>query len=144
METSARQAGGKDQCVFRRDGEYWTILYEGAGCRLRDSIGLRHLAELLGRPGERISALDLQRIAQGGPTPTGMPYGGASLEQARVNVTRALRSALRRIGTHHRALGEHLERTLRTGASCVYAPDPRAPLRWSVNPRAEASFEEAE
>ena len=51
-------------------------------------------------------------------------------ERARVNVTRAIRSAVARISEHHRDLGQHLEHTVRTGTFCVYQPDPRAAPHW--------------
>lgn len=54
-------------------------------------------------------------------------------ERARVNVTRALRAALRRIEGHEPELGHILKRSIRTGSSCVYQPDPDAPLHWDVN-----------
>lgn len=53
-------------------------------------------------------------------------------ERARASVTRALRYAVTRITSHHRALGQHLERTLRTGTYCAYDPDPRSPIEWIV------------
>ena len=55
-----------------------------------------------------------------------------SAERARVNVTRAIRAALRRIAAHEPELGRLLERTIRTGTSCVYHPDPDVPLDWEV------------
>jgi hypothetical protein len=57
---------------------------------------------------------------------------GSPAERARVSVTRAIRSALARIDEHSSALGDHLERTIRTGTYCSYAPDPRAPIEWRV------------
>jgi len=53
-------------------------------------------------------------------------------ERARVNVTRALRLVLRRIAKQHPELGEHLNRTIRTGTYCTYAPDPRLPIEWEI------------
>jgi hypothetical protein len=50
--------------VFRREGEYWTIAFAGATCRLRNSAGLRHLAYLLARPGERVAAVELVAIEE--------------------------------------------------------------------------------
>jgi tetratricopeptide (TPR) repeat protein len=55
-------------------------------------------------------------------------------EQARVNVTRALRTALRNVSAAHPDLGEHLQHALRTGAACSYRPDPLAPISWTVEP----------
>ena len=51
-------------------------------------------------------------------------------ERARVSVTRAVRQAILRVGEHHPELGEHLERTIRTGTYCAYIPDPRAAAAW--------------
>ena len=51
-------------------------------------------------------------------------------ERARVSVTRAVRQAILRLSEHHPELGEHLERTIRTGTYCAYTPDPRAPAAW--------------
>jgi tetratricopeptide (TPR) repeat protein len=45
--------------VFRREGEYWTIAFEGAAFRLRDSKGLQYVARLLAAPGRELHALDL-------------------------------------------------------------------------------------
>ena len=51
-------------------------------------------------------------------------------ERARVSVTRAIRQAIARLGDHHPALGEHLDRTIRTGTHCAYVPDPSTPAAW--------------
>ncbi len=59
-------------------------------------------------------------------------FAAATSERARTSVTRALRYALDRIAAHHPSLGEHLERTLRTGVYCCYLPDPRAEASWVV------------
>lgn len=53
-------------------------------------------------------------------------------ERARLNVTRAIRSALRTITRVHPPLGQHLERTVRTGRYCSYIPDPRVPMIWDA------------
>ena len=53
-------------------------------------------------------------------------------EQARINVTKAIRSALSRIRKNGPALGLHLDRTIRTGTFCSYVPDPRFPIPWQL------------
>ena len=53
-------------------------------------------------------------------------------ERARVSVTKALRGAIRRIGEHDPALGEHLQRSVRTGSFCAYDPDPDHPVTWHL------------
>jgi hypothetical protein len=50
-----------------------------------------------------------------------------------VNVTRAIRTTLRRIAEHDVAIARELETTVRTGTFCSYRPDPRRPLRWTVS-----------
>ncbi len=45
--------------TMARQGEYWTIVFEGHTTRLRNSKGLEHLAVLLARPGEELHALEL-------------------------------------------------------------------------------------
>ena len=57
---------------------------------------------------------------------------GSAAERARSAVTRALRHALVRIRKHDVQLGDYLDRTIRTGIYCVYLPDPRFPLTWSM------------
>jgi tetratricopeptide (TPR) repeat protein len=53
-------------------------------------------------------------------------------ERARVSVTRSIRQAMARIRKHAPALGEHLERAIRTGTYCAYLPDPRTPPSWAL------------
>jgi tetratricopeptide (TPR) repeat protein len=60
------------------------------------------------------------------------PAAGSAAERARASVTRAIRQALARIAEHHSSLGAHLDRAIKTGAYCAYAPDPRAPVAWTV------------
>jgi hypothetical protein len=190
--------------VFRREGEYWSIAYEGDAFRLRDSKGLRYLARMLREPGRELHALDLvagetgaeraERTTEPGLMPASLGAAGEILdpqakaeyrrrldeleaevdearalgdperaaradeerdflvrelagaiglggrdrrmgspsERARVSVTRAIRGALARIGDQNSALGDHLERTIRTGTYCSYTPDPRAPIDWRI------------
>ncbi|MBW3608869.1 MAG: AAA family ATPase [Actinobacteria bacterium] len=51
-------------------------------------------------------------------------------ERARVNITKSVKDALKRIDDNHKVLGEHLRTTLRTGAYCAYLPDPRLQISW--------------
>ena len=50
---------------------------------------------------------------------------GSSSERARLNVTRAIRSVIRRIAVDNPMLGRYLETTIHTGAFCSFTPDPR-------------------
>jgi tetratricopeptide (TPR) repeat protein len=55
---------------------------------------------------------------------------GSSAERARVNITRAIHSALGRIRDHSPVLADHLDATVHTGTFCSYVPDPRSPISW--------------
>ncbi|MEP7738319.1 alpha/beta fold hydrolase [Nocardioides sp. 31GB23] len=51
--------GGGAERVFRKDGEYWTLAFEGRTVRLRDSKGMADLMTLLAAPGRERHVLDL-------------------------------------------------------------------------------------
>ncbi len=188
-------AGGPN--VFRREGDYWLVVFDGLTVRARDLKGMRYLARLLGSPGREQHVLDLVAAESGGDA--GLPrsalgdageildqrakeayrrrleeieedideatalgdderaaqadaereflvrelarafgLGGrdrraaSASERARVSVTRAVRQAMERIAEHHPTLGEHLDHAIRTGTYCAYAPDPRAPVGWTL------------
>lgn len=57
---------------------------------------------------------------------------GSDAERARVNVTRAIRTALRRIGEHDPALWRGLDSAIRTGTFCVYEPAPGDEPAWDL------------
>jgi AAA ATPase-like protein len=56
----------------------------------------------------------------------------AAGERARINVTRAIKAAVRRIAEHEPELGHLLRGTVRTGTACAYEPDPGLPLEWEI------------
>ncbi len=61
---------------FRRDGDFWLVMFEGHTSRLRDQKGLHYLARLLVEPGREFHALDLvvgDRGAPAKPVRTGEP-----------------------------------------------------------------------
>ena len=68
---------------------------------------------------ERLLA-ELRRAAR----PDGRPrsLGGTTAERARKAVTARIRDAIRRIAEVHPELGQHLDRTIRTGTHCRYEP----------------------
>jgi tetratricopeptide (TPR) repeat protein len=53
-------------------------------------------------------------------------------ERARLNVTRAIRAAIDRIGEHSRPLAVHLGASIETGRFCSYRPDARLQVTWSL------------
>ena len=191
--------------VFRREGDYWSVIFDGHTAHVRDLKGMRYLGRLLAEPGREFHVLDLAAAETGRGTPAGRGHAGdlprsafgdageildarakeayrrrlaeidedieqarasgdaeraaqadaergflvrelarafgltgrgrraaSASERARAGVTRAVRQAIARIGEHHPQLGEHLNRTIRTGTYCAYFPDPRAPTGWRV------------
>ena len=50
---------------FRREGEIWTIDYDGSTFRLRDVKGLHYIAFLLGSPAREIHAVELAQAVEG-------------------------------------------------------------------------------
>ena len=199
----SRGADPADAAVFHREGDYWSIGFEGRTARLRDSKGLQYLARLLADPGRELHVLDLvagnvAADAPGGPAGSldvadagdagelldrrakeayrrrlteidedieeartmgdieraaqadaeracliqelarAVGLGGrdrragSAAERARSAVTRAVRQALTRIREHNSALGEHLDRTVRTGTYCAYMSESRVPVVWKL------------
>jgi hypothetical protein len=70
--------------LFRREGEYWTVGFEGAVVRLRDAKGLGHLARLLTHPGREFHVVELEAAdRQAGPAAAG-PTGRAGAGELQV------------------------------------------------------------
>jgi tetratricopeptide (TPR) repeat protein len=66
-----------DVNVFRREGDYWSVVFEKRTVRVRDLKGMRYLARLLAEPGREFHVLDLVAAESGGraDTDTGAPAG---------------------------------------------------------------------
>jgi hypothetical protein len=63
--------------VFRRDGEFWTISYEGKGLRVKDAKGLQYIARLLRHPGVELHVADLAAGGEAGSSPEPARGGAA-------------------------------------------------------------------
>jgi hypothetical protein len=127
---------------MRRVGDVWMIDNGARRLHISDGRGVRLLALLLARPGREIHSLELVAAVDGLPAPKDAAArtaitrrgreAGPDAERARVNVTRGIRSAIKRVGGYDAQLGAELEAAVRTGAFCLYAPDPRRPRRWRI------------
>jgi non-specific serine/threonine protein kinase len=53
-------------------------------------------------------------------------------ERARLNVTRAIKTAVRLISEEDKSLAAFFTRTIKTGTFCAYQPDPRQPVLWDL------------
>jgi len=108
--------------VFRREGDYWTISYGGTTVRLRDAVGVHYLVRLLTSPNQPFPVEELLATVRG--------TKAVDIEGARSAVGKRIRDALRRVEELHPVLGYHLRAGIRTGACCVYVPDPRDAATW--------------
>ncbi|TMD09493.1 MAG: hypothetical protein E6J01_01715 [Chloroflexi bacterium] len=70
--------------VFKREGEYWTLDYQGQVSRLKDRGGLRYLATLLANPHREIFALDLVNGATPKPSRDGWKNADVTASSSRV------------------------------------------------------------
>jgi tetratricopeptide (TPR) repeat protein len=190
-----------ERLLLCKEGEFWTLAYDGQTCRLKSVRGLDYIADLLQHAGEEVHALELIRRAggtNGGEhCPTALTEAdtlatrrdsdagemldqqaqaaykrrlrdleeereearafndigraeraraeidmlmrelsravglggrnrraGSHAERARVNVTRAISLALKKVTSRHPTLGAHLDRTVKTGTFCVYMGGP--------------------
>ncbi len=89
-----------------------------------------HDPERASRAREELDLLSQELSAAVGLGGRDRPTGAAS-ERARVNVTRALRTAIDRVAEHDEGLGHHLRTCVRTGTFCAYEPGPGA-ARWNL------------
>jgi hypothetical protein len=85
--------------TFRREGDVWTIVFEGRTTRLRHMIGLTHLATLLRQPGRAVhvgelidSAYETRRDTPEVATRLGGDAGELLDRQARAEYERRLRA----------------------------------------------------
>jgi hypothetical protein len=83
-QIQAAAAPEASRSVFRCEGDYWTVVFDGSVVRLRDAKGLRHLARLLAHPGREFHAVDLEAAeAQAAPAaPLGSRASGGQPELA--------------------------------------------------------------
>src|SRR5262245_32209792 len=60
----------QDPNALRRDGDSWTLGYEGQAYRLKDAKGVHYLAALLHNPGREFKVLDLLLLTEPPPATT--------------------------------------------------------------------------
>jgi len=62
LTVDRREAAGN---MFSREGDYWSVGFEGKVVRVRDILGMRHLARLLAEPSREFHVLDLAAAEKG-------------------------------------------------------------------------------
>jgi non-specific serine/threonine protein kinase len=58
-----------DANIFRQEGDYWMLAYQGRTCHLKDTRGLRAIAVLLHAPGQEQHVLDILAALDEGQRP---------------------------------------------------------------------------
>jgi tetratricopeptide (TPR) repeat protein len=64
--------------VFRREGDYWSVIFDGHLVRVQDMKGIRYLARLLANPGRELHVVELVAVEEGGRAAT-TPVRGPGL-----------------------------------------------------------------
>lgn len=121
------ESGWVPHCrMVRRDGNTWTVCFEGHPYILRDVPGLQTLAELVSHPNQEISALILEAEVQPGRAAS-IPRVALhdSRKRGQANVAAALSAALDHLAADHPALASHLRSAIEVGAFCEYRPGQR-------------------
>ena len=193
--------------IFRREGEYWTIAYEGKMIRLRHSKGLAYIAHLMAHAGREFHVSDLSTLGQCGIVPVRPAIGAetnglaqefgdpgpeldpsakssyrqrlhdlrdelreaesfndlgrianieneiefisrelaravglggrdrrasSNTERARLRVTMAVKSTVKKIAKQHTSLGRRLTHSLRTGNFCSFESEPASDAPWQM------------
>ncbi len=67
---------------------------------------------------------------------------GSAAERARLNVTRAIRAAIQKIGARDATLGELLDHAIRTGTYCSYVPPSEPSIAWRFSLKPEGASTE--
>jgi pimeloyl-ACP methyl ester carboxylesterase len=58
-KTEHPQAPASPEAMFRREGDYWTVSWQGNVVRLKDAKGLHYIGYLLANPGRQVLACEL-------------------------------------------------------------------------------------
>ena len=61
---------GVSEAIFRREGEFWTIVWHGKTSRLKDAKGLHYIAYLLAHPCDQFHVHDLITVVEGSAVDT--------------------------------------------------------------------------
>ena len=113
-DSDAKAERADEGAILAKEGELWRVSYLGQTFRMSDTKGLACLDHLLRHPDREFHAIELASAIDGGAV--------SNAEKARVNLTRAIRSAIARIGEHSPVLEAHLEASVQTGTFFLYRP----------------------
>lgn len=118
--SSPSTAGADARQTFQLEGDFWSVVYDAKGFRLRDAKGLQYIHRLLSSPGEKFHVRDLAGSEA---------VDAEAVERLRKAVANGIRYAIARIEKESPTLARHLTNAIRTGSVCSYAPD--RPQSWT-------------
>ena len=82
------------QRVFRKEGDFWSIRFEGKTMRLKDGKGAKYLSYLLNEAGRDFSASDLIQAVSGNPQVTVRSSAGEALDDQAMREYKATAESL--------------------------------------------------
>jgi hypothetical protein len=134
-EFAARELFGADQASDDHGGASNARRVDALRARareLREELAQAEDFHDLGRVAALREELEdiADALAAGLAPEAGAAGDPVAAERARLNVTRAILAVLKRIAHGCPRLGRHLQGSVRTGALCVYVPDPSLPVTW--------------
>lgn len=94
-------------CVFRQQGEFWTLEFEGQVAHMADLKGLDHLAQLLAMPGREVLAAELMAAGTGPADARTRDVGATAQDGLHAGVSAGVGAALD--ATAKRAYRERIE-----------------------------------
>lgn len=118
-----------DGNFFRREGELWTVSFDGVRVTLPRKKGMDYLGALVTRPGQSLEARLLE--AEFSSENAAASHRGRTNEKARQSVSKAINGAITTIRLHHPALADHLVAAVHLGKSPVYSPS--TPVDWRLS-----------
>jgi hypothetical protein len=92
--------------MFRREGDYWSVVFEGRTVRMRDLKGMRYLARLLAHPGRDFHVLDLVAAETGGQSHAALGDAGEMLDARAKNAYRRRLAEIEDDMEQARAIGD--------------------------------------
>jgi hypothetical protein len=95
-----------DLNMFRREGDYWSVVFEGHTVRVRDLKGMRYLARLLAHPGRDFHVLDLVAAETGRVSHAALGDAGEMLDARAKNAYRRRLAEIEDDMEQARAIGD--------------------------------------
>ena len=156
--TESRPPAVDDQCALKRDGNTWTVRYDGTESLLRHVKGLSVLARLLAEPGREFHVADLAADGDGRAAALGRSASAGAVldDRARREYQRRLADLDEDIddattaGDPHRAERAQLARDALVtqltsayglGGRARYDNDPAERARWTVTKQLRTAIE---